>query len=43
MKPIDLGDAFNSFDEQWSPRLAATLNRQAVKLEGRGRVRLAQP
>jgi mannose-6-phosphate isomerase-like protein (cupin superfamily) len=29
---VNLDAAFDSFDEQWSPRLAAELNGQAVKL-----------
>ena len=32
MKKVTLSDAFASFDEQWSPRLAGELNDQAVKL-----------
>jgi mannose-6-phosphate isomerase-like protein (cupin superfamily) len=32
MDPIDLDVAFDSFDEQWAPRLAAEPNGQAVKL-----------
>jgi mannose-6-phosphate isomerase-like protein (cupin superfamily) len=32
MEKVNLADAFASFDEQWSPRLAAELNGQAVKL-----------
>jgi len=32
MEKIDLDEAFESFDEQWSPRLAAEANGQAVKL-----------
>ncbi|MFB6194232.1 MAG: cupin domain-containing protein [Halobaculum sp.] len=34
---VDVGSAFDAFDEQWSPRVAARLNGQAVKfarLEG---------
>ena len=30
--PVDLGAAFASFDERWSPRIAAALNGQEVKL-----------
>ncbi|WP_224269658.1 cupin domain-containing protein [Haloprofundus salinisoli] len=29
---VSLAEAFDSFDEQWSPRVAAELNGQAVKL-----------
>jgi mannose-6-phosphate isomerase-like protein (cupin superfamily) len=29
---VDTDEAFDSFDERWSPRLAAELNGQAVKL-----------
>jgi mannose-6-phosphate isomerase-like protein (cupin superfamily) len=29
---VTLAEAFDSFDEQWSPRIAAELNGQAVKL-----------
>ncbi|WP_240479593.1 cupin domain-containing protein [Haloprofundus marisrubri] len=29
---VALSEAFDSFDEQWSPRVAAELNGQAVKL-----------
>jgi mannose-6-phosphate isomerase-like protein (cupin superfamily) len=32
MEKVNLTDAFDSFDEQWSPRVAAELNGQAVKL-----------
>lgn len=32
MEKVDLGEAFESFDERWSPRLAGELNGQAVKL-----------
>ncbi|WP_410767604.1 cupin domain-containing protein [Haloferax sp. DFSO60] len=32
MKKVNLTDAFDSFDEQWSPRLAGELNGQEVKL-----------
>lgn len=32
MEPVNLTEAFDSFDEQWSPRVAAELNGQAVKL-----------
>jgi len=32
MEPVSLTDAFDSFDETWSPRLAGELNGQAVKL-----------
>lgn len=32
MEKVDLADAFASFDERWSPRLAGELNGQAVKL-----------
>jgi mannose-6-phosphate isomerase-like protein (cupin superfamily) len=32
MEKVNLRDAFGSFDEQWSPRLAGELNGQAVKL-----------
>ena len=32
MQKVSLADAFDSFDEQWSPRVAAELNGQAVKL-----------
>ncbi|UIO99648.1 cupin domain-containing protein [Halobaculum sp. CBA1158] len=32
MEPVTLSEAFDSFDEPWSPRLAAELNGQAVKL-----------
>ncbi len=32
MEKVRLADAFASFDEQWSPRLAGELNGQAVKL-----------
>ncbi|UPV75808.1 cupin domain-containing protein [Halorussus limi] len=31
-RKVNLDSAFDSFDEQWSPRLAAELNGQAVKL-----------
>lgn len=32
MEKVNLDDAFGSFDEQWSPRVAAELNGQAVKV-----------
>ena len=32
METVSLADGFDSFDEAWSPRLAAELNGQAVKL-----------
>ncbi|MFC7096971.1 cupin domain-containing protein [Halobaculum marinum] len=32
MEKVSLTDGFDSFDEPWSPRLAAELNGQAVKL-----------
>ena len=32
MEKVNLDAAFDSFDEHWSPRLAAELNGQAVKL-----------
>ncbi|WP_256300736.1 cupin domain-containing protein [Haloarchaeobius salinus] len=32
MEKVNLTEAFASFDEQWSPRVAAELNGQAVKL-----------
>jgi mannose-6-phosphate isomerase-like protein (cupin superfamily) len=32
MDPVSLDDAFDSFDDQWAPRLAATANGQAVKV-----------
>ena len=32
MEKVNLGEAFASFDEQWSPRLAGELNGQAVKV-----------
>jgi len=32
MERVNLDEAFDSFDEHWSPRLAAELNGQAVKL-----------
>lgn len=32
MEKVNLQEAFDSFDEQWSPRLAGELNGQAVKL-----------
>lgn len=32
MEKVNLADAFASFDEHWSPRLAGELNGQAVKL-----------
>ena len=32
VRPVNLADAFDSFGETWSPRLAAELNGQAVKL-----------
>jgi mannose-6-phosphate isomerase-like protein (cupin superfamily) len=32
MEKVTLDDAFDSVDEPWSPRLAAELNGQAVKL-----------
>lgn len=32
MEKTNLDDAFGSFDEQWSPRLAAEANGQAIKL-----------
>lgn len=32
MEKVNLPDAYDSFDEQWSPRLAGELNGQAVKL-----------
>lgn len=32
MKKVNLSEAFASFDEHWSPRLAGELNGQAVKL-----------
>lgn len=32
MEKVNLGEAFASFDEHWSPRLAGELNGQAVKV-----------
>jgi mannose-6-phosphate isomerase-like protein (cupin superfamily) len=32
VEKVNLADAFASFDEQWSPRLAGELNGQVVKL-----------
>ncbi|WP_254838196.1 cupin domain-containing protein [Natronomonas marina] len=32
MEKVSLAEAFASFEEQWSPRLAGELNGQAVKL-----------
>lgn len=32
MEKVNLSEAFASFDEHWSPRLAGELNGQAVKL-----------
>lgn len=32
MEKTNLADAFDMFDEQWTPRLAGELNGQAVKL-----------
>jgi mannose-6-phosphate isomerase-like protein (cupin superfamily) len=32
METVNLSEAFESFDESWSPRLAGELNGQAVKL-----------
>ena len=32
MEKVDLADAFDSFEEQWAPRLAAEPNDQTVKL-----------
>jgi mannose-6-phosphate isomerase-like protein (cupin superfamily) len=32
MEPVNLEEAFASFDDHWSPRLAGELNGQAVKL-----------
>nr|WP_323676737.1 cupin domain-containing protein [Halorubellus sp. PRR65] len=32
LEKVNLGSAFESFDERWSPRVAAELNGQAVKL-----------
>ncbi|WP_101294938.1 cupin domain-containing protein [Halegenticoccus soli] len=32
MEKVNLDEAFASFDERWSPRLAGELNGQAVKL-----------
>ncbi|MEF8774690.1 MAG: cupin domain-containing protein [Halobacteriales archaeon] len=32
MEKVTLSEAFESFDEHWSPRLAGELNGQAVKL-----------
>lgn len=32
MEKVNLAESFDSFDEQWSPRLAGQLNGQAVKL-----------
>ena len=32
MEKVTLSDAFDSFEEEWSPRLAGELNGQAVKL-----------
>lgn len=32
MDKLDLAEAFNSFDEQWSPRVAGTCNGHAIKL-----------
>ena len=32
MDPVSLTEAFDSFDERWSPRLGGELNGQAVKL-----------
>ena len=32
MEKVDLAEAFASFDEQWTPRLAAEFNGQTVKL-----------
>lgn len=32
MEKVNLAEAFDSFDETWSPRLAATLNGQELKV-----------
>lgn len=32
IQKVNLADAFDSFDERWSPRIAAELNGQHVKL-----------
>jgi mannose-6-phosphate isomerase-like protein (cupin superfamily) len=32
METVNLADAFDSFDDQWAPRLAATLNGQELKV-----------
>lgn len=32
MDIVDIDDAFDSFEETWSPRLAASLNGQALKV-----------
>ncbi|MEF8800363.1 MAG: cupin domain-containing protein [Halolamina sp.] len=32
MDTVNLAEAFDSFEETWSPRLAATLNRQELKV-----------
>ena len=32
MEKVNIAEAFDSFDEQWSPRLAGELNGQAIKL-----------
>jgi len=32
METVNLAEAFDSFDETWSPRLAATLNGQELKV-----------
>lgn len=32
MEPVHLADAFASFDEHWSPRIAATVNDYDVKI-----------
>lgn len=32
MEKVNIAEAFESFDEQWSPRLAGELNGQAIKL-----------
>ncbi|MBL8230306.1 MAG: cupin domain-containing protein [Bryobacterales bacterium] len=32
LRKVNLADAFRSFDEQWSPRIAGELNGQHVKL-----------
>ena len=32
MQRLDIGDAFDSFDEQWAPRVGARLNGQALTL-----------